>query len=567
MNNLSADEEDNSPQVKKSEQKANPDKPLSEINERKLSEREDSESNVFDKDMELPAEAIKDMSKLLLKNVKIIIAEWIPSGPNFISVISEEMGGLQGREWMFLTHKEDLNPLSSCIDESLLERETLSIEKTDFLQKQTSGKNTHAKSLMSGKAQIRVTRCHPTDYLEFEARIFYEDTIEQKENVNIYVDRNGLFAYSADLKKVKIGEIVARDWIPVFMLTRVIPDLIEDTTPLSEGLLGKYQKDMLNSVFEGFRARNKYILIIADEIDPVKVPEERKDQLRHNVYELLKEDSSRKAILELVDMIPDQGILEIGGPGSGRFMINGTRASILIDPDFSLYKSVLKLPLICKALGSFLKVSYAKIWVLWKELAKIGQESLSEIKKRGRINVTKAIKTQEILAERNSRATLINDVINYVLLSCDVLEKQIEQLTKDLERLPEEDIRPKIVNELSFATTIDVLKSRANIQNNLTKNLLDEANGTSQLLSTMVNNELIRQNRMATNIALALAVGSIIMSLYSVNLIPANFLISITAAILIIIALIVIITTGKRTLKLIQSKRKSPIEKEFKPVI
>ena len=351
------------------------------------------------------------------------------------------------------------------------------------------------------------------------------------------------------------------------MLTRVIPDLIEDTTPLSEGLLGKYQKDMLNSVFEGFRARNKYILIIADEINPVKVPEERKDLCRQNVFELLKEESSRKAILELVDMIPDQGVLEIGGPGSGRFMINGTRASILIDPDFSFYKSVLKLPLICKALGSFLKVSYAKIWVLWKDLTKIGQDSLSEIKKRGRINVTKAIKTQEILAERNSRVTLINDVINYVLLSCDVLEKQIEQLTKDLERLPEEDIRPKIVNELSFATTIDVLKSRANVQNNLTKNLLDEANGTSGLLSTMVNNELIRQNRMATNIALALAVGSIIMSLYSVNLIPANYLISITAAVLIIIALIVIIVAGKRTLKLIQSKRKSPIEKEFKPVI
>jgi hypothetical protein len=567
MNNLSADEEDNSFQVKKSEQKANPDKPLSKINERKLRERENSESSVLDKDMELPAEAINDMSKLLLKNVKIIIAEWIPSGPNFISVISEEMGGIQGREWMFVTHKDDLNPFASCIDESLLERETLSIEKTDFFQKQTSGKSTQTKSLMSGKAQIRVTRCHPTDYLEFEARIFYEDTVEQKENVNIYVDRNGLFAYSADLKKVKIGEIVAREWIPVFMLTRVIPDLIEDTTPLSEGLLGTYQKDMLNSVFEGFRARNKYILIIADEINPVKVPEERKDLCRKDVFELLKEESSRKAILELVDMIPDQGILEIGGPGSGRFMINGTRASILIDPDFSLYKSVLKLPLICKALGSFLKVSYAKIWVLWKELTKIGQDSLSEIKKRGRINVTKAIKTQELLAERNSRVTLINDVINYVLLSCDVLEKQIEQLTKDLERLPEEDIRPKIVNELSFATTIDVLKSRANVQNNLTKNLLDEANGTSGLLSTMVNNELIRQSRMATNIALALAIGSIFMSLYSVNLIPANFLITISAAVLIIIALIVIIVAGKRTLKLIQSKRKSPIENEFKPVI
>lgn len=567
MNNLGTDKEDNSVQVKKLEQKANLNEPLSDINERKLRDSEDSESSVFDKDMELPAEAINDMSKLLLKNVKIIIAEWIPSGPNFISVISEEMGGIQGREWMFVTHKEDLNPFTSFIDESLLEKETLSIEKTDFLQKQTSGKSTQTKSLMSGKAQIRVNRCHPTDYLEFEARIFYEDTVEQKENVNIYVDRNGLFAYSADLKKVKIGEIVAREWIPVFMLTRVIPDLIEDTTPLSEGLLGKYQKDMLNSVFEGFRARNKYILIIADEINPVKVPEERKDLCRKDVFELLKEDSSRKAILELVDMIPDQGILEIGGPKSGRFMINGTRASILIDPDFSLYKSVLKLPLICKALGSFLKVSYAKIWVLWKELTQIGQDSLSEIKKRGRINVTKAIKTQEILAERNTRVTLINDVINYVLLSCDLLEKQIAQLTKGFECLPEEDIRPKIVNELSFATTIDVLKSRANVQNNLTKNLSDEANGTSGLLTTMVNNELIRQSRMATNIALALAVGSILMSLYSVNLIPANYLISITAVVLIIIALIVIIVAGKRTLRLIQSKRKSPLEKEFKPVI
>ena len=567
MNNSRADEEDNIFRVKKAEQKATPDELLSEINEGKLRDREDSESGVFDKDMELPAEAINDMSKLLLKNVKIIIAEWIPSGPNFISVISEEMGGMQGREWMFVTHKEDLDPFSSCIDESLLEKETLSIEKTDFLQKQTSGKDTQTRSLMSGKAQIRVTRCHPTDYLEFEARIFYEDTVEQKENVNIYVDRNGLFAYSADLKMVKIGEIVAREWSPVFMLTRVIPDLIEDTTPLSEGLLGEYQKDMLNSVFEGVKARNKYILIIADEIDPVKVPEERKDLCRQNVYELLKEDSARKAILELVDMIPDQGILEIGGPGSGRFMINGTRASILIDPDFSLYKSVLKLPLICKALGSFLKVSYAKIWVLWKELKKIDQNTIREIKKRGRIDINRAIKAQEILVERNSRVTLINDVINYVLLSCDVLEKQIEQLTKDLEHLPEDDIRPKIVNELSFATTIDVLKSRANVQNNLTKNLLDEANGTSAVLSTMVNNELIRQNRMATNIALALAVGSIIMSLYSVNLLPTNLLITITAAVLIIIALIAITIAGRRLSKLIQSRKKSPIEREFKPVI
>jgi hypothetical protein len=350
----------------------------------------------------------------------------------------------------------------------------------------------------------------------------------------------------------------------------VIPDLIEDTTPLSDGLLGKYQKDMLNAIFEGFKARNKYMLIIADEIDPIKVPEERKEICRKNVYELLKEDSARKAILELVEMIPTEGILEIGESGSGRFMINGIRASILIDPEFSSYKNILKLPLICKALGSFLKTSYAKIWVLWKELTKIGHDTLAEIKKTGHIDINKATKTQEILAERSSRVTLINDVINYALISCDIIDKQFERLNKDLDCLPEEDIRRKIVDELTSASSIDVLKGRAIVQNNLTKNLLDDANGTAGVISTMVNNELIRQSKKANSIALGIAIISLIIGLFSMS-IPSEILVPLLPILLAIIAaLIATIIAGRKAMTALQARKKSqfgPIEKEFKAAV
>ncbi|HME54386.1 MAG TPA: hypothetical protein VKM55_19325 [Candidatus Lokiarchaeia archaeon] len=523
----------------------------------KPSGKEKEEIESLNRDMELPAAAINDMAKLLLKNVKIVIAEWIPSGPNFINMIAEEMGGFQGREWMYITQKEDMNPFSSRIDDSSLKEEKLSITKTDFLGKQASGKQTVARSVRGGKAQVRVLRCHPTDYAEFEACMFYEELSIQKEAVNIFVDKNGLFVYSAEIKKVKMGEIVAEEWIPVFMLARVIPDLIEDTTPLSEGLLGKYQKDMLNSVFEGFKERNKFVMIIADEIDPVRICEEdRKSACCHDVHELLKEETARKAILELVDMLPDQGIVEIGGKGSGRFMINGTRASILIDPDFSAYKDLLKLPLICKALGFFLKESYAKIWVLWKEITTMGQDTLKKLKRQNRLDINAAIKTQEIIAEHVAKITLINDIINYVLLSCDVIEKQFDLLNKDIGCLPPEDKLDELINEFTFATSIDVLKNRATVQNNLTKNLQDEANGASGLLNTMVNNELIRQTRFTTYIALVLAIGSIIVTLYTISSFSSDVLIIMTEFMAIVAILIVFFIAGRKTLAALHAKKK-----------
>lgn len=528
-----------------------------EIIELKSIEKEKTKKEDFKRDMELPAAAIKDMSKLLLKNVKIIIAEWIPSGPNFINMITEEMGGLQGREWMFITHKEDLNPFSSHIDDLSIEQEKLSFKKMDFLEKQASGKQAVARSVHAGKAQVRVLHCHPTDYVEFEARVFYEEGAFQKEAVNAFVDRNGLFIYSAEIKNVKIGEIVADEWIPVFMLSRVIPDLIEDTTPLSDGLLGKYQKDMLDSVFEGFKERNKYVMIIADEVDPVKIYEDdKKEFCCRDVHELLKEETARKAILELVDTIPDHGIIEIGGRGSGRFMINGTRASILIDPEFSTYKNVLKLPITCKALGFFLKDSYAKIWVLWKEVTKIGQDSLKKLKHRSHLNINDASKTQEIISEHVTRITLISDVINYVLLSCDGIEKQVDLLKKDLACLPPEDVQQQMVNEFTFATLIDVLKSRATVQNNLIKNLQDEANGASSVLGTMVNNELIRQSRFTTNIALILAIGSILVTIYTISSFSSDVLMAITEYISIVIVFIALFVAGRKILETIHAKKK-----------
>jgi hypothetical protein len=567
------------------------------INEDELQIEQDLEKKkeAFNKMTALPAQVLEDMTKLRLRNVKIIIAEWVPSGPNYINIIAEEMGAFQGQEWMRLTHQENIDSTSSQIDESKIEKELLKkVAKTDFFHIQTDRKNTPAKNGMDYKAEIRTINCNPTDSVEFKSHISSrregvvkkenvnasgEKGVVQKENVNVYVDRNGLIVYSAHLKRAKVGELEAKEWIPVFMLTRIIPDLIEDTTPLSECLLGKYQKDMLGSIFGDLKERNKYVMIVADKVEAPKAPDEQKELCRKDGYELLNDKSAKNAILELVEMVPhDNGVFEIGENGCGRFMIDGTRGSILVDPEFESYNDSLKLPLACKALSLFLKSSYIKIWTLWDEISKTGKEVFAEYAEAGHINLSEATRDQETLTNYKSDVAKVNNVINYSIMSCENMKKQIKKLEKDKqpESAPEYDVSQKIFDHFSSEDTIDTLKSRASVQKNIISNLADETSGKLDVLSTMIDNETSRQTKKAANIAIILAVGAIVVGLFGMNIFNFTTMsvdtMELSGMIVVIVAFTAVMLVVWQRYRTLQARRKikhksRETEGKFKPVL
>ncbi|MHA1132591.1 MAG: hypothetical protein ACTSQQ_17530, partial [Candidatus Helarchaeota archaeon] len=148
-----------------------------------------------------------------LKDVNIYIAEYIPFGSNHIIAFNTELDSLGVVEGGLLTSNIDQEP-----------------KKSTF-------------QVVEELTNVVVKRFDPNDFIQFEAEISFSNigNIIQEECLGVHVDASGRVLYGCHLHEL-VGKT---DLHSLDNISRVISDIIADSSQMMMNLLSTYQRRLL----------------------------------------------------------------------------------------------------------------------------------------------------------------------------------------------------------------------------------------------------------------------------------------------------------------------------------
>jgi len=260
-----------------------------------------------------------------LDTVRIMVGEWIPFGSNQIVALNEKLGSADRCQGGMFTGSVD----------------------------EDSGGTKLA--LPPGSTSVRILDYDETTFINFEAEInFPEDEgIIQVEEFGMHLNEDGTLVYGMRVDAIQDRKA---DDISLDMLSRLVVDVMQDSSQIADSLLSFYQKSLLTMVFLGDEAqRDKFAMFISDGIKP-KLEASRYMDREDNENELKQVLGDTDAAYNLspddVLIVGRNGVL-ISGPGSRK------HEDILIT-----YLSLLSRDM-------FLRVFFTRVFVLQNELNKI----------------------------------------------------------------------------------------------------------------------------------------------------------------------------------------------------
>jgi hypothetical protein len=262
---------------------------------------------------------------ITLDTVRVMVGEWIPFGSNQIVALNEKLGSADRCQGGMFT---------GAVDED-------------------SGGTKLA--LPPGSTSVRILDYDETTFINFEAEInFPEDEgIIQVEEFGMHLNEDGSLIYAMRVDAIQDRKA---DDISLDMLSRLVVDVMQDSSQIADSLLSFYQKSLLTMVFLGDELmRDKFAIFIADGIKP-KLEASRYMDREDNENELKQVLGDTDAAYNLspddVLIVGRNGVM-IAGPGSRK------HEDILLT-----YLSLLSRDM-------FLRVFFTRVFVLQNELNKI----------------------------------------------------------------------------------------------------------------------------------------------------------------------------------------------------
>ncbi|MCK5251757.1 MAG: hypothetical protein KAQ96_02360, partial [Thermoplasmata archaeon] len=176
---------------------------------------------------------VEDKEVLWLVKPRIVVCEWIPFGTSNLLALNNNLGAFRRvKNALFTRHASDEDGETSVIK---------GVELT----------------------KVYVSEYDPTDYVKFEAEIYYPNAPEivQEESFGCYVNHTGKVVYGLELVSVEEQE---SDGISVDNISRILVDVWEDSSKMMSTLISPYQQGLLDLVFlEHATTRDKFNLVIA----------------------------------------------------------------------------------------------------------------------------------------------------------------------------------------------------------------------------------------------------------------------------------------------------------------
>ncbi len=312
-----------------------------------------------------------------LKNVKIVLVEWLPFDRNQLSALNIKLDSFQHRRGHIVTALKDDAP-----EEMIFHDDGVS-------------------------CKIIVENFSPTEFVSFSAMLNYpeDEGIVQHEELSGYINSWGRVIYGANIIDV---EGTKDGWVSLDLITRIMVDLTMDTSQMIDSLLTEYQRNLLDLVFMGKSSkRTKIILLLAEDIS-----------VRHdNPKDYLDGEDLQNEIEQIL------GVLKKVEPINGGYCFSGNYGIIVVTPNFQQYEQPFIERSFLQAIRIFLDDYSAIIWHLWDESKHIEED----IDKAMLGDITSLTHAQNWITRASSDAIMLHDILAYL---SDSIAEFVNELTE-----------------------------------------------------------------------------------------------------------------------------------------
>ena len=221
-----------------------------------------------------------------LNDVVLIVAEWLPFGANNIKVLAQKVGADERVSSGFYSASIDQNPSGTSLD---VEPGLTNITIVDILEGQ---------------------------HVNVEAEIYFpeEEGIVQVENFGVHLDVTGNCFCGVRMEAIQER---IRDNISLDHLSRVLVDVLQDSSRVLDTILSTRQRSMIELVYRGYQMnRPKFYLILCEQINPNKPAEEYldRDKQENELRQVLGEVTGAENITKNDCLIFGHNGVVVAGP-------------------------------------------------------------------------------------------------------------------------------------------------------------------------------------------------------------------------------------------------------------
>jgi len=369
-----------------------------------------------------------------LKHVNLLIGEYIPFGVNHIVAFNEKLGSYMRVKSALLTQVIDDDPGGSQF------------------------------AIPSVLTEVQVKNFDRNDFVEFDATIHYPEApgIVQVENFGVHVNSSGKILYGMQLESV--GGRPA-DHVSIDHLSRVLADVVLDSSQLMDTMLTDYQRRLVDLTFFGKgENRDKYTFILAKGVAP-DVP----------AKEYMDGEDRENELRQVLDTF--QGVYDLL---DGSKMLVGTHGSILISKDPGKYELVASEYSFLMSLDIFIQNFFSRLFMM--------NDSVKDIKKlidTSEEDPNAIEKAQSELSNSTSDAVLLGEILSYLEESASVLSAEWAEFSKALDPAVKQ-----AASVLTIEARVDAVKEQVKDMKHIVDGLLKSLEGLSRM------NETINQRQM-----------------------------------------------------------------------
>ncbi len=366
---------------------------------------------------------------IFLEKPSVIICEWIPFDPNIFEEISEQLEAKEREKGILLTDEIDNYPERAVFEKPPVVS-TISVVNYEFNRK-----------------------------LVLEAFLGYPEVVKQVEKVGITITDYGFISSGLVVEKVDGEENVSLD-----KLSRIIFDVVDDTSRLMSGILSLYQRRILNIIYPRYKEsgfeRRKFIIVQSSSAQVAGVGE-----VSPKDAEIILNEPYINEVKQIIGSVisyhHDNNVLVING-------VNGI--FIIGDPpgDYRIHAALRSMHIFLEDLTNYL-------WMIW--------ENLSEARRvlsKGTVGEVKDI--------RGKLTQLLSDLT--------LLKTSLEAMEYSIGRIEEESglVSDGLLGSLEHSKMMVAVKNRIKSVRNLFESLEREIDGILSMISMRIEESLDKLN-------------------------------------------------------------------------
>ena len=388
-------------------------------------------------------EIVDELEELVfLEKPRILVTEWMPCGRNQILSLTDGL-------------------------------ETVT-EVKDSLYTTTEDVPDRLHTLVAGPVltKLQMQDHDPASYIRFHAKVFYPETVHQQEEFGVHLDWTGRVIYGLVLEQVeKRKKRQSLDHI-----SRVVADIVLDTSTMIETMLSVFQRDVLETVFfENPKERNKFVTIIAKKMTP-----KRKSPADYMTERRLKGEINQV----IVNMCQAESLSD------GEMVFLGTQGIILVSPEPARYEEVLSLVTGLQALDIFQRNIHARVAAIWDEM----RDTRSLTEEVSELDIQRVSEAQHSLSKMTDELLAIEECLRYMEEALEAFSVEWGELR---ERRAAEITHPgvsRLLSLLDIDNTLHITGHRMRGISRTLGGLQKEVRGVKELASSIGERQMRHLN-------------------------------------------------------------------------